>query len=90
MRGLSEDRWGWSVGTLRPPAESGQVVVRGMNCPEGGPLRFFDLNAALVLVRLVQTGGFRGAARALAMTKTTVSRKVSELEEQLGVQLFSA
>jgi len=48
----------------------------------------FDLNAALVLVRVVQAGSFRGAARALGMPKTTVSRKVAELEEQLGVQLL--
>ena len=48
----------------------------------------FDLNAALVLVRVVQEGSFRSAARALGMPKTTVSRKVAELEEQLGVQLL--
>jgi DNA-binding transcriptional LysR family regulator len=48
----------------------------------------FDLNAALVLVRVVQEGSFRGAARALGMPKTTVSRKVAELEEQLGVRLL--
>jgi DNA-binding transcriptional LysR family regulator len=47
----------------------------------------FDLNAARVLVRVVQEGSFRSAARALGMPKTTVSRKVAELEEQLGVQL---
>ena len=48
----------------------------------------FDLNAARVLVRVVQEGSFRGAARALGMPKTTVSRKVAELEEQLGAQLL--
>ena len=48
----------------------------------------FDLNAALVLVRVVQEGSFRGAGRALGMPKTTVSRKIAELEEQLGVQLL--
>jgi hypothetical protein len=48
----------------------------------------FDLNAARVLVRVVQEGSFRSAARALGMPKTTVSRKVAELEEQLGVQLL--
>jgi DNA-binding transcriptional LysR family regulator len=48
----------------------------------------FDLNAALVLVRVVQEGSFRSAARALGVSKTTVSRKVGELEEQLGVQLL--
>jgi DNA-binding transcriptional LysR family regulator len=48
----------------------------------------FDLNAAFVLVRVVQEGSFRSAARALGMPKTTVSRKVAELEEQLGAQLL--
>jgi DNA-binding transcriptional LysR family regulator len=47
-----------------------------------------DLNAALVLVRVVQAGSFRAAAQALGMPKTTVSRKVSELEAQLGVRLL--
>ena len=47
-----------------------------------------DLNAARVLVRVVQQGSFRSAARVLGMPKTTVSRKVAELEEQLGVQLL--
>ena len=47
-----------------------------------------DLNAALVLVRVVQAGSFRAAGEALGMPKTTVSRKVSELEAQLGVQLL--
>jgi DNA-binding transcriptional LysR family regulator len=48
----------------------------------------FDLNAVLVLVRVVQEGSFRSAARVLGMPKTTVSRKVAELEEQLGLQLL--
>lgn len=47
-----------------------------------------DLNAMLVLVRVVQEGSFRNAARALGMPKTTVSRKVAELEEHLGAQLL--
>jgi DNA-binding transcriptional LysR family regulator len=48
----------------------------------------FDLNGALVLVRVVQAGSFRAAAERLGMPRTTVSRKVSELEAQLGVQLL--
>lgn len=48
----------------------------------------FDLNSARVLLRVVQEGSFRNAARALGMPKTTVSRKVAELEEQLGAQLL--
>jgi DNA-binding transcriptional LysR family regulator len=47
----------------------------------------FDLHAAWVLVRVVEHGSFRSAARALGMPKTTVNRKVAELEEQLSVQL---
>ena len=48
----------------------------------------FDLNAAKVLVRVAQAGSFRNAANALSMPRTTVSRKVAELEEQLGAQLL--
>jgi DNA-binding transcriptional LysR family regulator len=47
-----------------------------------------DFNAARVLVRVVQAGSFRSAARALGLSKTTVSRKIAELEEQLGAQLL--
>lgn len=47
-----------------------------------------DLNAARVLVRVVQAGSFRSAALTLGMPKTTVSRKVAELETQLGAQLL--
>lgn len=48
----------------------------------------FDLNGALVLVRVVQAGSFRAAAERLGMPKTTVSRRVSDLEAQLGVRLL--
>jgi LysR family transcriptional regulator, regulator for bpeEF and oprC len=48
----------------------------------------FDPGAALVLVRVIRAGTFRAAAQAMGMPKTTVSRKVTELEAQLGVQLL--
>jgi DNA-binding transcriptional LysR family regulator len=47
-----------------------------------------DLNAARVLVRVAQAGSFRGAAKALGLPKTTVSRRVAELEAHLGAQLL--
>lgn len=47
-----------------------------------------DINAALVLVRVAQAESFRGAAKVLDMPKTSVSRKVAELEARLGVQLL--
>lgn len=46
-----------------------------------------DLNELLVFAKVVQAGSFTGAARALEMPKSTVSRKLSELEERLGARL---
>ncbi|TSC31735.1 LysR family transcriptional regulator [Corallococcus sp. Z5C101001] len=47
-----------------------------------------DLNELLVFARVVQAGSFTAAARTLRMPKSTVSRKVSELEERVGAQLL--
>jgi len=41
-----------------------------------------------VLVAVVERGSFRGAARALGMPKSSVSRRVAELEARLGVRLL--
>ncbi|CAJ1768171.1 hypothetical protein LGKMAHEF_00281 [Aeromonas salmonicida] len=48
-----------------------------------------DLNAALILVRIVDKGSFTGAAQDLGMTKATVSRRIAELEQRLGVRLLN-
>jgi DNA-binding transcriptional LysR family regulator len=47
-----------------------------------------DLNELLVFAKVVQAGSFTSAARGLRMPKSTVSRKVSELEERIGAQLL--
>lgn len=47
-----------------------------------------DLNDTLVFVRVVQTGSFTAAAKALQIPKTTVSRRVRELEAHLGAALL--
>ncbi|WP_437663454.1 LysR family transcriptional regulator [Sorangium sp. So ce1182] len=47
-----------------------------------------DLNEIAVFTRVVQAGSFTRAARELGMPKSTVSRKVSELEARLGAQLL--
>lgn len=47
-----------------------------------------DLNDVLVFTKVVQAGSFIGASRELEMPKSTVSRKVSELEERLGARLL--
>lgn len=41
-----------------------------------------------VFARVAQCGSFTAAARLLALPKSTVSRRVAELERQLGVQLL--
>jgi DNA-binding transcriptional LysR family regulator len=47
-----------------------------------------DLNDTLVFVKVVEHGSFISAARALRLPKTTVSRKVQDLEARLGAQLL--
>jgi DNA-binding transcriptional LysR family regulator len=47
-----------------------------------------DLNQIVYFIRVVDGGSFTAAARALDVRKSTVSRKVAELEERLGVRLL--
>jgi DNA-binding transcriptional LysR family regulator len=47
-----------------------------------------DLNALRAFDAVVRTRSFRGAAERLGQPRSTVSRKVGELEAQLGVRLF--
>ncbi len=47
-----------------------------------------DLNALAVFAKVVEAGSFSEAARRLKMPNSTVSRRVAELEDQLGVRLI--
>jgi DNA-binding transcriptional LysR family regulator len=47
-----------------------------------------DLNDTLVFVKVVEHGSFISAANALRLPKTTVSRRVQDLETRLGAQLL--
>ena len=47
-----------------------------------------DLNAIVVFAAVADTGSFTAAARVLVMPKSTVSRKVVELEKRLGARLI--
>ncbi|MCD7098800.1 LysR family transcriptional regulator [Stenotrophomonas sp. MMGLT7] len=47
-----------------------------------------DLNDSLIFVKVVEQGSFIAAAHALGLPKTTVSRKVQELEQRLGARLL--
>jgi DNA-binding transcriptional LysR family regulator len=48
-----------------------------------------DLNEMLVFARVAQTGSFTTAAAELGMPKSTVSRKVTELEARLKARLLN-
>lgn len=47
-----------------------------------------DLNAAYLFAEVVQQQSFTRAAHALGVPKSTVSRKISELEQRLGARLL--
>jgi len=47
-----------------------------------------DLNDMLYFAEVVERGGFAAAGRALGVPKSRLSRRVSELEAQLGVRLL--
>jgi DNA-binding transcriptional LysR family regulator len=46
-----------------------------------------DLNDILVFTKVVETRSFTGAAEQLGLPKSTVSRRLAQLEERLGVRL---
>ena len=47
-----------------------------------------DLNDIVVFARVVEAGSFTAAARLLGMPKTTVSRRIAALEDEVGVRLI--
>lgn len=47
-----------------------------------------DLNAVLIFLKVAELGSFVAAVRSLDLPKSTVSLKVNELEQRLGVRLL--
>jgi DNA-binding transcriptional LysR family regulator len=47
-----------------------------------------DLNSLVVFAKVVEANSFSEAARRLNMPISTVSRRIAELEDQLGVRLL--
>jgi DNA-binding transcriptional LysR family regulator len=48
-----------------------------------------DLDGMALFVRIMQAGSISGAARSLGLPKSTVSRRLSHLEQSLGTSLIS-
>ena len=65
--------------------ESVQVVRRVEHCSR---MQSLDLNEVMVFARVVEAQGFTAAAKRLGLPKSTVSRKVAQLERRLGVALL--
>lgn len=57
-----------------------------MNSVDGGALQ--DLNDLRLFAAVVEHGGFSAAGRALGTPKSRLSKRVSQLEERLGVRLL--
>src|SRR5688572_10508487 len=47
-----------------------------------------DLNAMYLFAKVVEHGSYSGAARALGLQTSKLSRRISDLERQLGVRLL--
>lgn len=47
-----------------------------------------DFTAMAIFVHVVEQGGFSAAARHLSEPLSTISRRVAELEQSLGVRLL--
>jgi DNA-binding transcriptional LysR family regulator len=77
---------------IRPPLSgvgislSWQRLWRKMNSILGKTMA--DLNSLVVFAKVVEVNSFSEAARRLKMPISTVSRRVAELEDQLGVRLL--
>src|SRR5690606_38322032 len=74
---------------LDKSANEGIIVPPTGQSPDNqGFVMTRDLNDTLIFVKVVELGSFTSAARALRLPKTTVSRKVQDLETRLGAQLL--
>ena len=47
-----------------------------------------DLNSLVIFAHVIEANSFSGASRRLKMPTSTVSRRIAELEDQLGVRLI--
>src|SRR5258708_2291360 len=62
-----------------------QTGSRGTMCPMNGTI---EVGAIELFVRVAELRSFREAAEALDVPRSTVSRRISELERALGTRLL--
>lgn len=76
-----------------PSSGSDGGRIRPTDVPKAAPfgksdMTPIDLNDVALFTKVVETGSFTAAARALVMQKATVSRRVAQLEGRLGTRLL--
>src|ERR1700759_2635791 len=64
------------------------VVNNGTYSPMNRTIKDTDLNDYFYFAEAVEHGGFGAASRALRIPKSKLSRRISGLEERLGVRLI--
>src|SRR4051812_39791521 len=70
---------------MRRCSKANQRGIGERNVVEG---RTMDLNRLTVFSKVVEEGSVTKAARALALPKSSVSRNITLLEEELGMRLL--
>ncbi len=75
------------AGALDPP-RSCSKDARSMSNQFRSRRNLDDLQTMAVFARVVETGSFTSAARSLATTTSSVSKRVAQLEQRLGVRLI--
>src|SRR5947207_12759182 len=58
------------------------------NCISIIGIMMSDLNALMIFAKVIEANSFSEAARRLKMPISTVSRRIADLEDQLGVRLL--
>jgi molybdenum-dependent DNA-binding transcriptional regulator ModE len=80
VRGSNEHNWEYRIVTWVVPSLIGDLPERR--------IVMTDLNSLMIFAKVVEAKSFSEAARLLKMPTSTVSRRVADLEDQLGVRLL--
>lgn len=85
---VGEQRRDTLVPNARPPVIFGDIVLAlGVSILDGRWNAEFDLNLLLIFAKVAEFASFTGAANSLGVARSSVCRRVAQLEEKLGVRL---